>query len=388
MSAWMLLVCCLWAEPGPVTVEQLSGPPLVGTLRELDAGAVRLEVNGTIESLPITKLLEIRWPASTLTPAANQVQLTLQDGSQLEVPDLGVQANKVKLTGETLGNVTLPRSQLRSVRIGASEPKLLDAWQKLCAKDNTKDVLVVRKGETLDFLSGVIGDVGPQTISFLVDGEEVPVKRERVYGLIYPPAANPPKGNIVVTTATGQQLQARLVRKEPAGWRITLAAGADVTLPEGALSTLDFSAGKVRALSAITPRDVQYTPYLDVVWEFQRDRGPDGEPLQLNGKTYRRGLSIHSRTLLKYRLNGEYRTLQATVGIDDLADPTDVEGDVVLTITGDGRELFRAAIKNSDPPRPLELDLSTVRDLEILVDFGEGLDIADWLDLADAKVLK
>jgi hypothetical protein len=45
-------------------------------------------------------------------------------------------------------------------------------------------------------------------------------------------------------------------------------------------------------------------------------------------------------------------------------------------------------VRGSDPPQNLDLDVAGVRDLEILVDFGGDLDIADHLDLADAKVVK
>ena len=50
--------------------------------------------------------------------------------------------------------------------------------------------------------------------------------------------------------------------------------------------------------------------------------------------------------------------------------------------------LFEADVRGADKPREIDLDVSKVRDLEILVDFGGDLDIADWLDLADARVTK
>ena len=59
-----------------------------------------------------------------------------------------------------------------------------------------------------------------------------------------------------------------------------------------------------------------------------------------------------------------------------------------VVISGDGNPLFEADVRGSDPPRELDLDVTDVRDLEILVDFGGDLDISDHLDLAEARVIK
>ena len=51
-------------------------------------------------------------------------------------------------------------------------------------------------------------------------------------------------------------------------------------------------------------------------------------------------------------------------------------------------ELYRQAISGRDQPRTLDLDISGIRRLRILVDFGERLDIADHLHLCNARILK
>ena len=48
----------------------------------------------------------------------------------------------------------------------------------------------------------------------------------------------------------------------------------------------------------------------------------------------------------------------------------------------------RPAARGSEPAKPLDLDVSGVRRLTILVDFGENLDTADHLDLAEARLVK
>jgi hypothetical protein len=73
------------------------------------------------------------------------------------------------------------------------------------------------------------------------------------------------------------------------------------------------------------------------------------------------------------------------MGIDDSVRRL---GNVRVLISGDSKALFDGVVKGTDAPRPLDLDVRGVRDLEILVDYGAELSIGDHLDLADARLLK
>jgi len=115
------------------------------------------------------------------------------------------------------------------------------------------------------------------------------------------------------------------------------------------------------------------------------NRGLESAELMLGGKTYRRGLALHSRSELDYRLPGEFSRLLAVAGIDDRVRPG---GNVRLVIRGDGRVLFDETIRGADEPRPLEIDIAGVKRLQIVVDYGEDLDVGDHLDLCEARMVK
>ena len=112
----------------------------------------------------------------------------------------------------------------------------------------------------------------------------------------------------------------------------------------------------------------------------------EGKPLRLNQKTYARGLAIHSKTELRYRLGGEYRRLQAMVGIDDEITKF---GATTVRVIGDRKPLYAADFAPRQPAIPLDLDVTGVIELEILVDWGpDGSDIGDRIHLADARLVK
>ncbi|HSG70030.1 MAG TPA: NPCBM/NEW2 domain-containing protein, partial [Planctomycetaceae bacterium] len=148
---------------------------------------------------------------------------------------------------------------------------------------------------------------------------------------------------------------------------------------------VDFRPGRLVYLSEMKPRSEDYTPFFDVVWKIRNNQNFDGGAIRVGGKSYERGLCIHSRTLLSYRLAGEFRQFQAVMGIDELVGQ---KGHVRVTIKADARVLFEGDVSGGADPLPLDYDVAGVRDLEILVDFGEDLDIADHLALADARLIK
>jgi hypothetical protein len=115
------------------------------------------------------------------------------------------------------------------------------------------------------------------------------------------------------------------------------------------------------------------------------DQNLASKPLQLDGKQYPKGLALHSRTEMVYRLPGRFSRLKAIAGIDDGVRP---QGNVRLVVRGDDKVLLETTLTGADPPQPLDLDISGVRRLAILVDFGGEMDAADHLDLCNARIIK
>lgn len=176
-----------------------------------------------------------------------------------------------------------------------------------------------------------------------------------------------------------------------------LVAGVEIHIPMELVQHLDYSLGKIAFLSQMKPRQTVYTPFFDTpadrdLMRIRKDRNQDGKPIKIGKEEFQRGLWIHSKTYLRYRIAQDYRRFQAVVGIEQIA-ASRGRGDIHLVISGDGKILFESKILWSDKPKKLDLDVSGIRDFVILVDFLsiEGrLDhgISDHLALGDAKFVK
>jgi hypothetical protein len=130
------------------------------------------------------------------------------------------------------------------------------------------------------------------------------------------------------------------------------------------------------------------------LYEPRRDQSLLGGALRL-GRTdaegrlghahFEKGLSLHSRCEVVYRLPTTFRQLVAETGIDPRVRDG---GKVKFIVIGDEKRLFESELVRGEAAKSLRIDLSGVNRLTILVDFGRDLDVGDFVNLGDARLLK
>jgi hypothetical protein len=392
---WSLLVLVAALPLPAAEIETLNGDRHVGELIELTSESAVLKQGPSSVTLPLAGILEVRFPATSPPEAATGSRVAFIDGTRLTLASFSIAGDKAHCE-TSFGKFSLGVARVSHLRFGISTSKLDETWAALLTRESKNDLLVVKKEEVLDFLSGEVGDVAGkgdagEKIGFLLDGDEVPVAREKVYGIIFHRRApSLPKSICQVRLTQGDSLQVAKLAWNGSELKVSLVAGSDLVVPATLVAAIDFSSDRMKYLSDLKPRDVQYVPFFDIyLYEYRRDRSLDGTPLTLAGKSYARGLAIHSKATLRYRIGGEYTRFRAVAGIDDSVRGQNKHENVQLVISGDGKRLFDQEVKTTDAPCPIDLDVAGVRDLEILVDFGSDMrDIADHLDLADAKLVK
>jgi hypothetical protein len=449
----LLLAVAIFTAAPTFEVQTLDGQTLVGPLVELTADRLTIDAAGGRTSLDAERLLLVssRQVPEPKTRKSARVVVELTDGSVVigrQYVAYDAKATITLTSGELLQAST---SIIRTVRLQQPSETPAAEWTRLIDKPLESDVLVVRKKQSIDYHQGVLHDVTEDAVRFEFDGEMLPVKRAKVYGLAYhhTAAAESPPALCRITDAAGSQWSVRsLALKLPppsgrmAGGNSSLPSpsgrgaggeggAANVPRPhpnplpagegtscsnplaagEGTLQwttptglsvaqtadksvRIDFSGGKVMYLSDMKPVDVRWTPYFaaglppPAVAQFygpRYDRNFDGGPLQLDGTSYRKGLALHSRTEIVYRVPERFTRFRAIAGIDDAVRPG---GKVRLVIRGDDRQLLDVSLSGADAARPIDLDLTGVRRLTIVVDFGENVITGDCLLLCNARLSK
>ena len=392
----VFLTAVLLAAGPPFEVQTLDGQTLVGPLVELTADRLTLDMADGRASLETESVLSVsakRQP-TTARPAPGAVA-TLTDGSTVHVRQYAAQDGRARLTLSDGQTLEMPTSIVRSVRLQQQGGASAAEWDRLVNMTADADLLAVRKDETIDYHKGVVSDVTENAVRFELDGETLLVRRSKVYGFVYrrgPRLEESPTVCWIVDSAGSRWAANSLKLAEKLAW--TTPAGLSVAQPVDAIVQIDFSGGKIAYLSDLKPEKVRWTPYfsvgkpLEAVEQFyspRYDHDFEAKPLRLGGVEYQKGLALHARTEIVYRLSEPFRRFRAIAGIANAVHPGN---GVRLTITGDGRELLDVRIAGDDAPHPVDLDLTGVRRLGIVVDFGDNPSTGDSLLLCNARLSK
>ena len=354
-------------------------------------------------SISLEQVLSIR-PKSP-TNAAQDLKsgpiVKLLDGSSIRTPNVTSDGKNATVTlANKDASVGMPH--VASFQFIDGNDALMKQWDEIRNSERTGDVLVIRKGnESLDYLEGVVGEVTTDNVKFTYDGDEIDVKREKLFGILFYSA----RGQAGMAAGAPAKLQFGAsnfnisnVEISGATIRWTSAGGAEFSGATSSLRLIDFGADKIAYLADTEPATLTITPRFksmlgseldSLLYAPRKNKSFDGAPLQLRfhsaekTESWSRGLAAHSRTELQYRLNREYRSLKGIVGMDPTA-----TGTVQLVISADDESLLDRMVNPDDEPFELDLDLSGRRRVTILVDYGDQSDVADRLHFCDLRIVK
>ncbi len=398
-----------------VRVETIDGQTHTGSLHKLTGEGLFIANGDGQLQFSLENLLTIS-PTNVIpaTISESEVELGLVDGTRLRPQSLRVDRNRVTCTFADQESVTaFERNSVRYVRWldldqttdRESRSRIQNKWQEFLAVSPANDRLVIRRERrnkmSLRALAGIIHGVKNQKVGFEYNGSrvEVPVPN-KVEGLIYyQPRSLPAHDPVgIVYDRRGSQLLSRSIDSLDDTLRVTLTMGSQVELDWSHVEKIDFTGDKILFLSDMEPEVIRWTPFLppaksslllEQFYTPRRDQGFDGKPLTLSrqgkSESFTKGLAIHSRTELAYHLDRQYRRFKAFAGI---APAVGLQGHIQLLVWGDGQQLLETQIKSGGDPLEIDIDITDVRRLKILVDFGDNLDLADYLHLCDAKVVK
>jgi len=409
---WNLLTILALAATasGDATVMKLDGSTVAGRIQSWQDGRFVLQSDAGPIELAEAEVLSLQWSAASAPAGQPIVELT--DGTVLPLAEFQIDGENgiLKLAAAELQTLSLPLRQVLAARLQPLTEAALAQWNEIRGLEAAGDVLVVlrRGGQSLDYLEGVIREVTASDVAFELDGETVRVPRGKVAGLIYfrtaPATEETPR--CIVTGRDGLRVPAKLARLEGANLRLVSTGGIALTWLLVEVAAADFSAGKLVFLSDLEASTQNWQPLVTLpagaehairFGRPRRDQSAIGGPLTLafpddeqpdgigHVESFAKGLAVRSRTELVFRLPRGYSRFLAIAGIEPATLAT---GSVELTIQGDDHVLWEAPIAGHDAPREIDLDVTDVRRLRIVVDYGDNLDTGDWLNLCNARLVK
>ncbi len=407
-----------------VRVATLDGATADGVLQQLDAeNIVVVSPAGEPTTLSVANVLNVKVhiasPSSTVPNIVAPVEALLRDASRVPLQQATASAETVTGNSTLLGELNIPRTLLRAIRLQPLKTEWELQWNAFLDRQNDKDLLIVEKrdGTGLDFLAGVVSSMTVEEIPFLLDGDEIPVPRSRVFGIVFAASKGVEGGKtgsgVSLQLKAGGTISSTAVAMKNDEFQFQSSWGQLLTLSADQLSGIDYSSGRLHYLSDLEPLSERYFGLdppgkewgslfnddaatrtgLSSQWRLSRDHFPNNgrPPLTLHNQVYAKGVCLFPSAAIEYALDGNYSRLTAIVGVDDDVASNQQKGRpptaVELRVEADGAEVFRKLINAPDKPFLLDLDLSDVTTLTVIVDFGDGESTCDYLDLADAKLI-
>lgn len=373
-------------EPGPmVRIATLDGKSIQGELTSIRGDAVAVAAQSGAIAASIKNMLTMDFGAK-IDAGKPPIRVVATDGTRLNCRSYVTEAREAVLTLTSGQKTRVSLRQVVGVLLVEADEAEAAKFAERALTPRANDVLRVQKdGKRFD-LDGIVGAVRDDGLTFTLDGEELPpIKRERLLSILYAnkPEATDPQGEVL--DRYGNVYVADQIAFESGLARFRAFGAVEHRLPAGDLSRFDFSRGRLVFLSDLEPTLAQHTPFFDTRWDYQRDHGYFGRPIKLAGERFAKGLILHSRTKLEYDLGGKYRRFEATVGIDDSADP---KGDAAVRILGDGKTLWEGRVRAGQQPQALSLVVEATQKLLLEVDYGLGLDVGDIVAFGNARAVK
>ena len=377
----------------PVEATRLDGQRASGELKGLTATALQIEgPSGPVE-IPVSELQEVRLTATGGKLAPQQVRLT--DEALLAGEKVTISAGGLTLESAELGTLNLKTERVHSVLLAPVEASQSAAWEEMRMKVSQSDLLIVRKGENLDFVGGTIGAVEDGAVTLISRGREVKVPREKIVGIVYAThklVTGSPACEVV--TSNGSRLRVKGIEILEGQARLDLTFGTELKFPVAALRSLDFGLGRIVPLMKTLTRQTLPKGVSEATAAVRNHAISPSTlqklPLRLGNKSYSDGLLIHPQTKLEFTLNRQYRKLRTVVGIDENAsERARFEPVVLVRILADGKPLWEQSVRWDAAPVSLDLDVADVRTLEIVTSTEDGkIGPLRHVDLADAKLIK
>jgi hypothetical protein len=407
---WAFCVCPN-AIAAPDRLVQIDGRVVEDTITAVDAQG-RVSCVSSSTPIELDALRRIQRPAAAGSDKPAPVEVVLIDGSAIRAKDVSFDGRTFAVHWKYGDRLELPLAAVGAVRLGAMPDVKPDAHAeakpdaKSDAKPESKpaggptafdeslrqpevkqDELYAVVEGSIQVVRGGLQKILPGEVLFIWNDAERKVLRSKVHGVVLARTGPRPDlaGRCRIRLRDGSSLWTAVKGMDAGRLQVRFAADLPLALPWDDVCQIDVRSARVAFLSDLDPAEAVHEPLVTYPAPWRRDRNVLGGPLVLLKTEYEKGLGVHSRSRLVFRVDGKYDVFAAVIGIDA---GTAGKGDCVFRVEADGKEIFARRMRGTDEPAPVRLSIARAERLALLVEWGEDLDLADRADWCDARLIR
>lgn len=369
-----------------------------------DRRLVFASANGKVD-VPWTEILALQGPSPKVDAA---VAAHLVGGDELKGRITGGDDEGETLVLDTaLGSLTIPLDRLRTLVFRARAKTRGPGEFRIAKSDDFDEAVFLEAGRGLDVQGGEIERLSDTGIYFARLGDDLArlYRFDSLVGLAIREGVGPEGlGSWSLITTAGDRLRVDVLAAGADRLRLHTEFG-EISLAHSEVAALTRLAGSRTYLSDLQPvrvaelgddGDLDKAP----LYSYQRDRTVSGGVLLtersladgylvVGGRTYGKGLGVHSKCSLTYRVPPKMTRFYARVAIDDEVNALGIKGDADVAVRSGDKVLWRSAgLRRGQKPRSfgvLKVEPGSLLTLE--VGFGKGLFAGDRIDWLSAVFL-
>ncbi len=376
-----------------LVLRTIDGRRVVAKTLRIDGDAFVIDAADSTARIAIDDVVSADTVGAKLEPVDSNAEVLLADGSRVIGRLLPGDEDRIRIETASLGELRLSIDVIRAVSIGSPEIRVDPASFPPAAESD----VVYRRGPVEgDRVRGTLTQIGTAGVSIESQLGEITLELDSVLGFSVVPFDSewtPPKRRVELELAGGGVVIGDLNDLSSGRIRVDTLFRRDLVVPFTHLERVRFSGDRFVYLSDLEPSGVEQTPFLggsdDFLFPWRRDRTVTGELLQVGGERFGKGLGVHSRTVLRYGLNGTFARLEAFTGIADEVLELETTGAAVLRVVVDGETRFESPeLVAGAAPHVVSVDLSGAMELSIEVDFGAHGDVGDRVVIGDPVLIR
>jgi hypothetical protein len=377
-------------------VELLDTSRVVGHVEKIQDATATIRTESGSKSVHLDEVAGIHYqPAQDLMRQQGQNVLKTRTGMVLLANDLKAPKDKlfVEIENPLLGSARLELSQLNVIYFQRSDlsPQAVDL--------RCEEGLLIRKGfDTLVVeadknrwvgVGGVFQGLAGDEILFKYKGEDRKVDKNKVAAVVvtHTREAEKTKTAGMLFGLKGTKVVFTSLALADGQYVVDVPGLGTRRIRASQVSRVRILSDKVVDLADLTPSKVEEKGLFDRTYHYRRNESVSGKPLTLDRRQYASGLGLHSYAKLTWQIDGQYRKLVAMVGIDDAVRPN---GDATVRFLGDGKALCDPIrLTGRDKAKLVDLNLDEVKDLTLIVEFGQdSLGVADHVNLVAGRLIR
>lgn len=372
---------------GKSTIQLVDGAELDVTLESVARDGT-MRGSKVPEGLNIRDILSLRTVRQTNSDAANNSTIYLVGGGLLRVSDPLITDEMVSFRSGS-GVKELSLQSIRAI-VWSTSP-VVENTLKAPSRKNDTVIVATSAGER--GVEGILEGIDAEFVRINYKGKSQKIGLPKVKAVV---TADLGMAKMDGPTATvqlvdGSKIIGAIVEVVEGKLTLNAATGASIDLSTSNVVSITIVSDRLLYLSDADPIDVQEKAIFTVQRNWKRDRSIANNPLTIrqagSEKTvsFKKGLGTQASSRMVFANTNDFDRFGAIVGIDA---ETKGRGDCQMVVRGDGIELWSKRIRGSEGPQEIDVDITGMKEVELLVYPGEEFDLGDHADWGDARFLK